>query len=147
VGNAVSVPVAQWIGHRLGDHGPYGELHDARLVDSARWPDAAWGTPGGERRKSNVSAWPVQLPYKHLAHFLRDRVVALSPRATRGFLYRVLASTLRVDQQFIVDLKHHLERDDRSSEDRAARPSRQSAYEGNSGPRQSSRESATVGVA
>jgi DNA (cytosine-5)-methyltransferase 1 len=147
VGNAVSVPVAQWIGHRLLEHGRYGGLDTPRLVDGSPWPDAAWGAPGGERRKANVSSWPIRLPYVHLAPFLRDRLAALSPRATRGFLYRVLASTLRVDQKFIFDLKHHLDRYDRDPAQSAARPSRQSAYEGHSGPGQSPRESFTVRVA
>ena len=40
VGNAVNVPVAQWVGQRLNDPRPYNGKHDAPLVPGQPWPRA-----------------------------------------------------------------------------------------------------------
>ena len=145
VGNAVSVPVAEWIGHRLVEHSPYDGTKDIRLAPESPWPDAAWGIPSGERWKANVSAWPVRLPHEHLVQFLGNWVAPLSRRAARGFLDRVLASTLKVDPQFIIDLLLHLDGDD-YDENVRSRAGSQPADEGHSGSRQSAREGVTLGA-
>lgn len=59
VGNAVSVPVARWLGERLTAAATYEERRDRALAAGARWPRAAWGAPGGHRRQADVSMWPV----------------------------------------------------------------------------------------
>ncbi len=49
VGNAVSVPVAAWVGHRLRAPGGYDGTDDESIGSGPPWPDAAWGGPGVKR--------------------------------------------------------------------------------------------------
>ncbi len=59
VGNAVSVPVARWVGGRLLDPQPYNGHSDAELPPDSPWPKAAWGDSGKVFR-AELSAWPVR---------------------------------------------------------------------------------------
>ena len=109
VGNAVSVPMAAWLGARLRRPGVYDADADVALAESARWPRAAWGT-GGEVRTAAVSMWPVAMPYRPLTTFLRYPTTPLSFRATRGFLARTREASLRFEPAFIAAVERHLER-------------------------------------
>lgn len=109
VGNAVSVPVAQWLGGRLRAPRPYDPAADTPLGTSDRWPSAAWGGEGTAWR-AEVSAWPRCEPRQHLAAFLRHDPIPLSPRATAGFLGRTRRSRLRFPPGFIQGLERHLDR-------------------------------------
>lgn len=108
VGNAVSVPVAKWIAERLS-------IPSARFEPSSTdglsadqsWPRAAWGV-NGKRGSANVSEWPVVLPSAHLCAFLQHNVAPLSEKATSGFLSRLTNSSLRYEEEFQLDLKHHI---------------------------------------
>lgn len=88
VGNAVSVPVAEWIGERL----LFPQQPDSRIYEPlplvSKWPKAAWGS-GGERRAVKVTAWPIRRRYQHLHEFLKYPGQPLSARATAGFLDRL----------------------------------------------------------
>jgi DNA (cytosine-5)-methyltransferase 1 len=97
VGNAVSVPVAEWIGRRLLEaEGSFvGFVGEASpLEPGAPWPKAAWGKDG-KAHASSVGLWPEQHRYRHLAEFLRFPTTPLSRRALLGFLSRVERSSLR----------------------------------------------------
>jgi DNA (cytosine-5)-methyltransferase 1 len=109
VGNAVSVPVAKWIGERLLiEDGQHDTQLDADLASGARWPLAAWGD--GEQRKAvRVTAWPVADPRLHLHQFLEYDTKDLSERATAGFLSRALKSSLRIPEDLICEVEQHLE--------------------------------------
>jgi DNA (cytosine-5)-methyltransferase 1 len=110
VGNAVSVPVAKWVGERLGHPLPYDDRLDAPLPRGAPWPRAAWGKEGKVYR-ANLTVWPVQSESQHLAEFLRYPSAHLSERATAGFLKRIRASTtLRFPRGFKSDVADHLRR-------------------------------------
>jgi len=109
VGNAVSVPVAQWLGERLNTNEEYDGASDDGLKPSAGWPAAAWGV-GGHRGHANVSSWPVNMPSNHLASFLQKRVRSLSLRAAGGFLSRLEESSLRVEASFLRDLRRYVRR-------------------------------------
>ena len=87
VGNAVSVPVAEWIGRRpLEEEGAFvGEA--SPLEPGAPWPKAAWGKDG-KAYASPVGLWPERHRYRHLAEFLRFPTTPLSRRALLGFLSR-----------------------------------------------------------
>jgi DNA (cytosine-5)-methyltransferase 1 len=109
VGNAVSVPVARWVGERLVDPQPYGGSVDEVVRRSAPWPKAAWGRDGQVWR-ANISPWPVRRNYLHLAEFLRFPTKPLSARATAGFLSRARSGYLRFPDGFLDDVAAHLER-------------------------------------
>jgi DNA (cytosine-5)-methyltransferase 1 len=109
VGNAVSVPVARWIGERLR-RGTSHEIHrETPLALSEAWPKAAWGRKGKAYRVES-SLWPVCEPYQHLADFLTHPVASLSIRATAGFLARAQMSSLRFPTGFLQDVREHAAR-------------------------------------
>jgi DNA (cytosine-5)-methyltransferase 1 len=109
VGNAVSVPLAEWVGRRLRNPRPYDESLHEELPPRSAWPRAAWGDEGGVYRVA-VSAWPVQAPYQHLASFLRYPTKPLSERAAAGFLHRTAKSTLRFPEGLLDAVEAHLHR-------------------------------------
>lgn len=108
VGNAVSVPLATWVGARLQEPGNYEPSHDRLLRPGESWPVAAWGFHG-RVRVADLSAWPVRRRYRHLESFLRSPNL-LSARATAGFLRRAEASSLRFVDGFLDDVHEHLSR-------------------------------------
>ncbi|MCL4289145.1 MAG: DNA (cytosine-5-)-methyltransferase [Thermoleophilia bacterium] len=107
VGNAVSVPVAEWVGTRLRSPMPYDGTNDEALPPGAPWPKAAWGT-GGEVRKVDLSPWPVRYEYRSLESFLAYEPAPLSERATRGFLGRTRSSSLRFPPGFLDEVEAYL---------------------------------------
>jgi DNA (cytosine-5)-methyltransferase 1 len=111
VGNAVSVPVARWVGRRLVNPKPYFNDDDECLGSFRRlksWPDAAWGE-NGKVYRADITAWPVNYRYKHLAEFLRYPSMPLRERAAAGFLNRARASTLTFVDGFLDAIDAHLE--------------------------------------
>lgn len=85
VGNAVCVPMAAWIGHRLRDPGqPVVEPH---AMPATGWPIAAAGTRG-RRVAFEVSMRAMPHRRLNLKGFLQDPLRPLSGRASYGFLER-----------------------------------------------------------
>lgn len=107
VGNAVSVPVAAWVGKRLLETEPYVAKDDIEIGGADRWPDAAWGRRG-RRWMVPRSAWPVRETMSFLDDFLRYPTQDLSARATRGFYGRINRSSLRVPKQMLKDAERHI---------------------------------------
>lgn len=107
VGNAVPVPLAQWVGQRLREPGSYDAGADRGLQPGDAWPTAAWGS-GGVAYRADVSTWPLAYPYRHLEEFLTDPK-PLSARATAGFLKRAEAGNLRFVDGFLDDVRTHLD--------------------------------------
>jgi DNA (cytosine-5)-methyltransferase 1 len=108
VGNAVSVPVARWLGRRLHDPRPF-EAESVPLGGGDPWPTAAYGK-SGQAWRVDVSMWPERRRRQHLADFLRFPVKPLSLRATQGFLKRADAGSLRFPPGLLDDVALHLER-------------------------------------
>ena len=108
VGNAVSVRMASWVGHRLANPLPYQPRRETLLLPGQRWPIAAWGRDRTSYAVG-VSTWPVHEPYEGLAGFLDDSRL-LSARATAGFLRRTRTSNLRFPPGFLDDVAVHLDR-------------------------------------
>jgi DNA (cytosine-5)-methyltransferase 1 len=109
VGNAVSVPMAQWVGERLADPHEYDSESDELLVPGDAWPRAAWGGFGGDTHRAALSLWPVRSAYQHLHALLEEEAAPLSERATRGFLERASRSSLNFPDGLLDDVAAHLE--------------------------------------
>lgn len=112
VGNAVSVPVADWLGRRLARPGSYDGSRDDNLPDSGRWPKAA-RFDGRRRRAVAINAYPDWKPRPPLASFLMHEGKPLSARATKGFLSRTERASLRFADGFQDRLRDHLHRMER----------------------------------
>lgn len=109
VGNAVTTGVADWLVSRLEAPGDEWLTDRVRPLEARRWPSAAYGEKGRHSRV-DVSTWPLRQPYRHLSAVIDLETAApLSERATAGFLNRVSQSSLRFDEDFILDVKRHLE--------------------------------------
>ena len=106
VGNAVSVPVAKWIGERLAAPGRYDRRRDRAALCSAAWPRAA-RSDGARRLAVEIGAFPVWRQRPPLAAFLHYPGKPLSERATAGFLARARASRLRFEPGFLERLERH----------------------------------------
>jgi DNA (cytosine-5)-methyltransferase 1 len=107
IGNAVSVPVAEWLGKRLNSSEIYRAAAETPLEHGSRWPSAAWGRTG-ERHAVAVSMWPVAEAKPHLHDFLAYEPKLLSARATAGFLSRANDSNLRIPDDLICEVETHL---------------------------------------
>lgn len=109
VGNAVSVPVAHWLGTRLAKPGTYDFARDGDLPSNGRWPKAA-RFDGGRRHAVTINAYPEWRERPALTEFLRYNGKPLSARATRGFLSRTERAVLRFADGFQDRLRSHLYR-------------------------------------
>jgi DNA (cytosine-5)-methyltransferase 1 len=109
VGNAVSVPVAKWVGERLAHPGRFTASAGRLLPRGVTWPRAAWGHDGNVF-PADVSMWPVSWPRPHLSDFLAFPRAPLSARAAAGFLSRAGESTLSFEPGFLDAVAHHVER-------------------------------------
>jgi DNA (cytosine-5)-methyltransferase 1 len=109
VGNAVSVPVARWLGRRLVRPGEYRSRGCLPLRPSGTWPDAAW-SDGRAVFVEQASSWPVRRTITPLREFLRYPLRPLSARATSGFLDRTRRSSLRFEPGFLDAVRAHGDR-------------------------------------
>ncbi|CCV15049.1 DNA (cytosine-5-)-methyltransferase [Mesorhizobium sp. STM 4661] len=107
VGNAVSVPVAKWLGSRLAKPGVYDAGRDNDLPSNGRWPKAA-RFDGVRRYAVTINAYPQWKTRSALTEFLRHDGKPLSARATRGFLSRTERAVLRFADGFQDRLRGHL---------------------------------------
>lgn len=108
VGNAVSVPMAKWIGGQLKSPASKLTAGVTRLDASDPWPVAAYGAKG-ERFAVAVGRYPMKRSPKPLLKVVGDDdLEPLSVRATAGFLSRLEASCLHTEDWFIPELERHL---------------------------------------
>lgn len=110
VGNAVSVPVAEWVGARLAAPGKYDATRSSTaLVDGDRWPRAAFWD-GTSRSSVVISDYPEWRDRSPLHQFLQFPADLLSARATNGFLERTGRGSLRFVPGFRERVAAHLSR-------------------------------------
>lgn len=121
VGNAVSVPVARWLGGRLSEPGEYDPARDVQLSNAGSWPKAA-RFDGSTRSGVAIGCYPQWDARPALVDFLRYRGKLLSARATRGFLSRTERAKLRFADGFQDQLRAHLRRMEGDFETAEARP-------------------------
>ena len=107
VGNAVTVPVAAWLGSRLAAPGIHERERDRPIGQEARWPKAA-RFDGNRRWRVEIGSCPIWCDRPPLTEFLKYPGKPLSARATRGFLNRTDRSTLRFVPGFRESLRRHL---------------------------------------
>lgn len=109
VGNAVTVPVARWIGSRLVNPRNPVDAHRSPLADTSRWPGAA-AAVRGEREAWTLSERPWAVSSRNsLASVLAQYgTEPLSLGATRGFTSRLKRSNLRSRPGFIDALDAHI---------------------------------------
>lgn len=108
VGNAVTRPVAAWIGRRLTKPGRFDRSRDSATFTSVRWPRAA-RFDGETRREVHISAFPAWKIRPPLQEFLKYEPTLLSERATAGFLSRIEKSSLRFVPGFKERVRSHLD--------------------------------------
>lgn len=109
VGNAVTAGVAKWVGDRLAEPGTYDATGDAPLASATRWPNAAWGG-NGEVVVAKASFWPRLDPCQHLSDVaMPAQCKPLSHRGAVGFLNRASRGQLRFVEEFLLDVKEHVE--------------------------------------
>lgn len=108
VGNAVSTPVAKWLGDKLKTPSTYDTERDRPLKEGGSWPAAA-RFDGFLRKAVDIGAIPVWHDRPPLAEFLRHPGKPLSVRATRGFLQRTERSSLRFVSGFQDRIRAHLD--------------------------------------
>jgi DNA (cytosine-5)-methyltransferase 1 len=107
VGNAVTKPVAGWIGKRLRTPGKYDRSRDVTPLAAGDWPRAA-RLDGATRREVRISPFPTWRRRKPLHEFLQYEPQLLSARATAGFLSRIDKSSLRFVPGFKDRVRAHL---------------------------------------
>lgn len=111
VGNAVSVPVAKWVGQRLIAPGVFDDTKATEPVrPGVSWPKAAYGRPGSPAVAVDISMWPVRWPREHLSDFISFPRAPLSERAASGFKSRLDMSSLRYPEEFREALDHYVRR-------------------------------------
>ncbi|MDA9293044.1 DNA cytosine methyltransferase [bacterium] len=106
VGNAVCVPMSEWVGRRLLEPGQV--TAPVRPLKRAKWPIAARGGPGLQRESVDVSVRVADQPFS-LVDYLSQPLKPLSARATRGFLKRAREGKLRFADGFLESLDEHLD--------------------------------------
>lgn len=104
IGNAVSVPIAVWIGSRLNTPAVYDGQHDVPLSPGGRWPTAAWNVGDG-RMTASASELPIRKRQGRLSAFNTDAWPHLSERALRGFISRARAGRLAYPTGFVEALE------------------------------------------
>jgi DNA (cytosine-5)-methyltransferase 1 len=107
VGNAVTVPVAEWIGRRLNQPVRHDTSRDRAFEGS--WPSAA-RFDGQRRFTVSISDRPEHAARPALHQFLKYAGKPLSARATAGFLKRTRQGNLRFTAGFLERLHAHLAR-------------------------------------
>lgn len=109
VGNAVSVPASEWIGHRLAEGGKAVDFRVRTFDSGKKWPVAAFGGPGQRSLGVDISMWPVNVFPQSLESFLKEEPKLLSLKATSGFIARLKSGSLKYPPEFLSALEKHAE--------------------------------------
>lgn len=105
VGNAVCVPMSEWVAQRFLKPGEV--VRDKVPILGSRWPDAACGAPGAQTMAVGVSNKVFDRAFA-IDTFVEKPLKPLSAKATRGFLSRAERGGLRFSDGFLHSLYEHL---------------------------------------
>lgn len=105
VGNAVSVPVAQWVAERIKRPSAVLDLERTPLHEHRRWPDAAWNIGDG-RVGVVASDKPAEFERPSIVDFRDSTWTHLSERALEGFVKRAAEGGLRMPDGFLETLRN-----------------------------------------
>lgn len=106
VGNAVTVPVAEWLAHRVRNPDDRGSLVEDEVWNGGVWPAAAYGAKGSIR-KVHVTEAPLNVRSRGLKGFLKYPAKPLSFKATTGFTARARSGSLRFAPGFLEACDRH----------------------------------------
>jgi DNA (cytosine-5)-methyltransferase 1 len=104
VGNAVSVPVAQWVAQRIRAPGKVLDFERVPLEQENRWPNAAWNVGTG-REGIKASDKPILVKRPSIAKFRDKSWCPLSDRALDGFIRRAVEGGLWMPTGFLAALR------------------------------------------
>ncbi|MCC7410017.1 MAG: DNA (cytosine-5-)-methyltransferase [Gammaproteobacteria bacterium] len=107
VGNAVSVPVATWLGRRLASAGTPLEAEEYPAIGGRSWPAAAYNVDKN-RVAVAMSEYPLAVPCPSLRDFLEFEPTPLTLRAAAGFLERAKTGSLRFPPGFLDAVARHV---------------------------------------
>ncbi|MBI2498248.1 MAG: DNA (cytosine-5-)-methyltransferase [Opitutae bacterium] len=110
VGNAVSVPSAEWVGKKLATGNGAVDMRVFDFDAESTWPTAAFGGPNQRKLGVRVSLFPTLRMRPPLTEFLRFEPKPLSLKATVGFISRLKSSSLRYPPEFMQALMRHAEK-------------------------------------
>jgi DNA (cytosine-5)-methyltransferase 1 len=100
VGNAVSVPLARWVGEELARERERVNPVANELVSGRPMPFAAWNTEG--TLVGTASSLHVETArHSPISNFLTDPLKPLSTRAIKGFLSRAHAGVMALPEGFL----------------------------------------------
>ena len=109
VGNAVSVPVAAWVGRRLLAPKAYDASDDSPLEPGTPWPRAGWCVDGARMAAPTVSEHPIRARRGRLSAFATQHWPDLSTRALTGFVRRAREGRLHYPAGFVDALQRNLD--------------------------------------
>lgn len=104
LGNAVSVPVAQWVAERIKSPGTVSDYDEFSLDGSKSWPDAAWNIGEG-RIGVNAGDRPLGTSMPSISEFRDPAWTRLSDRALNGFINRAAEGGLWMPEGFLESLR------------------------------------------
>ncbi|MFS8084250.1 MAG: DNA cytosine methyltransferase [Acidobacteriota bacterium] len=104
LGNAVSVPVAQWVAERIKNPGIVLELEQVPSAEWQRWPDAAWNVGEG-RVGVTATDRPAVVDSLSISELRDGSWTRLSNRALNGFIARASGGGLWMPEGFLDALR------------------------------------------
>ena len=109
VGNAVSVPVSNWLHKRISD---YSEttltIEEAPLLQKGGMPRAAFGGPGQTGKRIVISSMVYESKPMPILEFLEDPLKPMSEKALKGYLSRVREGNKIFPPGFVEALENQL---------------------------------------
>lgn len=105
IGNAVSVPVANWVARRIKAPGEPLDFPVTAIRDGKKWPDAGYNIGPG-RIGVLATDQPISVPRRSIATYRDDTWSRLSDRALDGFVGRAEEGGLKLPNGFLSALRN-----------------------------------------